>query len=57
VGVLLVQRRFDRRQNTVGIAKHIVVPKAQHSIPLALDGLRSDGIASFIMLPAVDLDD
>ena len=56
MGVLRVQGCVDCRQNTVRVAKHIVVPKAQHPVAFALDQLRSSGIDSFIMLPAVDLD-
>jgi hypothetical protein len=48
VGVLLAQGRVDHRQNSVPIAKSILVPKAQDSITLALDQLCSDGIARFI---------
>jgi hypothetical protein len=41
VGVLLAQCDADHRQNSVRIAKHMVVSKAQDSVTFALDQLRS----------------
>lgn len=56
VGVAVAQRRGDGRVHAVRIAKHIVIPEADHAVAFRLDQARALRINGVVMLAAVALD-
>ena len=56
VGVMLVQGTGNRRCNTLGVAKRIVVPEANDTVTLGLNECRSFKVALAAVLSAIILD-
>lgn len=55
MGVICVQRTADDHQDTLTIAKHLIVPKAQYPIALSLDYGSALLVGFKRMLAPVDL--
>ncbi len=47
----------NRVMNSISIAKHLIVPEAQHSMAFAFDHRRALRVRFRAMLPAINLDD
>ena len=57
MGVTVVQCGHDRQKNTLSVAEHLIVPKADHSISLAFDDRRTRRVNFGCVLAAIDFDD
>jgi hypothetical protein len=55
--VIPAQRDVDHHPDTIGIAKHLIVPKAENAITLILDHLSPTLIRPFAVLASIDFDD
>ena len=53
---MLVQGTGNRRCNTLGVAKRIVVPEANDTVTLGLNECRSFKVALAAVLSAINLD-
>jgi len=51
------KRGINHRPDTIRVAKHVMIPKADDLITFAVDHFRSGCVRGFIVLPAIDFDD
>jgi hypothetical protein len=56
VGVTVVQSGRDHGVNAVGVAKNVIVPKAENPVAFALYGTGSVCIDCIAVLPSVNFD-